>query len=117
MLLPQRQQKPLFRTITWISILLCSSILSFYIGIWAGIQASSKLDSKTKLSAPPIEIDDEDMQRRVEALAKQKVKAQLDTLSKQITPPENAPPQMEKASAKNNNNAPSHCIASSHPSS
>ena len=105
--------QPLFRTVTWILIVLSSSFLSFYIGIWAGIQASPKLDGKTKLSAPPIEIDDEDMQRRVEALAKQRVKAQLDTLCKQITPPANTPPQMEKASVKNNNNGASNLFTKS----
>ena len=36
----QRRSQLLFRTTTWILIVVCTSVLSFYIGVWTGIHAS-----------------------------------------------------------------------------
>ena len=89
---------PLFRTVTWILIVLCTSFLSFYVGVWTGIQATASSSSSvsegtgsaantrgTKLLSPSnLNLSDEEIERRVEMLAKQKVKAQLDDLCKKL---------------------------------
>ena len=36
----QRRSQLLFRTTSWILIVVCTSVLSFYIGVWTGIHAS-----------------------------------------------------------------------------
>ena len=45
--------KPLFRTLTWISIVLFSSFLSFYVGVWTGIQVASSSGDGGRLSHSP----------------------------------------------------------------
>jgi len=78
--------QPLFRTVTWILIVLCSSFLSFYGGVWTGLQASSSSTNNSNIGAPTSfnNINDHEIQRRVEKLAEQKVNEQLDTLCKQL---------------------------------
>ena len=76
---------PLFRTFTWIFIVLCASFLSFYLGVWTGIQASSSSGGKTNNLYAPNCLDDKDVQRRVEALAKEKVSSQLEDLCDQLS--------------------------------
>lgn len=52
----QRRSQLLFRTTTWILIVVCTSVLSFYIGVWTGIHASgnkSEMDEvKVNASCP-----------------------------------------------------------------
>ena len=110
MLLPQRQQKPLFRTITWISIVLCSSFLAFYGGIWVGHQVAHQV--VTDSSAPcarclpctqtNVENEKDIIKRRVEVLANQRIKSQLKDICKDVVvppppakpiPPPPAPPK------------------------
>ena len=79
---------PLFRTITWILIVLCASFLSFYLGVWTGIQAASGVEGPKAKGGGEVRklnnLSDEELQRKVEALAKQKVKAELKDLCKQL---------------------------------
>ena len=95
---------PLFRTVTWILIVLCSSFFSFYVGIWTAIQASNcNPTAAGNTSGKPTVVDvedrklinnnsplnclsDEELHRKVDALAKQKVKAQLEDLCKKLEP-------------------------------
>jgi len=62
--------QPLFRTVTWILIVLCSSFLSFYGGVWTGLQASSSSTNNSNIGAPTSfnNINDHEIQRRVEKL-------------------------------------------------
>ncbi|KAL7543831.1 hypothetical protein ACHAWF_007465, partial [Thalassiosira exigua] len=91
--------KPLFGTVTWMMIVFCSSFAAFYLGVWTGMAASSGFDGKDgkrKLASPlggVSELPDEELQRKVEALAKQKVKAQLKRLCGALTSTNPAPPQ------------------------
>lgn len=82
----------LFRTVTWVLIVLCSSFLSFYCGVWTGIQATyvDGHDGKNGLAAilseasggggcssaclSEVAKEDGELQRRVEVLAQKKVK-------------------------------------------
>ncbi|KAL7539259.1 hypothetical protein ACHAXR_010753 [Thalassiosira sp. AJA248-18] len=74
---------PLFRTVTWILIVLCTSFLAFYLGVWTGIQAAPGPEGgERKLNAS--NLSDAELQRKVETLAKQKVKAQLEELCKKL---------------------------------
>mmetsp|Transcript_40233 Transcript_40233/g.85673 ORF Transcript_40233/g.85673 Transcript_40233/m.85673 type:complete len:648 (-) Transcript_40233:46-1989(-) len=75
---------PLFRTLTWVLIVLCASFLSFYLGVWTGIHAASGLGGERKLNNVTKNLSDGELQRKVEALAKQKVKAQLEDLCKKM---------------------------------
>ena len=77
---------PLFRTITWILIVLATTFLAFYIGLWTGIRAAAGSDGGERINTPHLS-EDEELHRKVEALAKQKVKAQLDDLCKKLQPP------------------------------
>lgn len=91
----------LFRTITWISILLCSSILSFYIGVWLGSQATGNdRDDRKERSevtphphAPILLVDE--LQQKVDALVSHMLSSQLNELCKyhpsilpQVPPPD-----------------------------
>lgn len=69
---------PLFGTITWILIVCCTSFLAFYLGIWTGLRATSgsTYDGERKLNNVSNLVDGE-LERKVEALAKQKFEAQL----------------------------------------
>ncbi|KAK1739799.1 nucleotide-diphospho-sugar transferase [Skeletonema marinoi] len=72
----------LFKTTTWILIVICASCSSFYIGAFAGIAASSGQNNNNtaadhKLNANNNnnnQIDDKELQRRAEELADQKLK-------------------------------------------
>jgi len=81
----RRSTTPVFRTITWISIVLCTSFLSFYIGIWIGIQTTSSSSSEDSVvHAPTFNnlYSDGDVQQKAEILAKHMVSSQLDDLCK-----------------------------------
>jgi len=94
----------LFGTVTWILILFSTSFLTFSIGVWVGIQAASgssaSAEKERKLSepgaaAPPPSVDpltDAELQRKIEALAKQKVKANLQDLCTKLPSSANNPP-------------------------
>ena len=71
--------------------------MAFYIGVWTGINAASPTpegaEAQTLRSAPPcpknnnnldLLSDNAELQRKVEALAKQKVKAQLEDLCSKL---------------------------------
>ena len=81
----RRSTTPLFRTITWISIVLCTSFLSFYIGIWIGMQTvvSSGSDDRV-VHAPTFNnlYSDGDVQQKAEVIAKHMISSQLDDLCK-----------------------------------
>ena len=102
--LPRRQSRslrssqypPLFRTITWMLIVLTSSFLSFYVGLWTGIQAKAGGEGpggkdEAVLNAPNFA----ELQRKAEELAKQIVTSQLTDLCKKLSssiPKEEPPP-------------------------
>ena len=83
---------PLFRTVTWILIVLSSSFLTFYLGVLTGIHAASSLgpnveenETRRRTSqAKDQTLGDGGLQRKVDALAEQKVKAQLNDLCKKL---------------------------------
>ncbi|KAL9188758.1 hypothetical protein ACHAXT_007136 [Thalassiosira profunda] len=66
-----------FRTITWISLLLSSSALAFYAGVWTGLQAAKDDGAPTILS-------DAEVQRRVEVQVNQKLREQREELCKTL---------------------------------
>lgn len=68
----KKRPEAVFNTTIWILIVLCASFSSFYLGVYAGITASSSSD-KTTCNKVTIE-DDKELQRKVEALADQKMK-------------------------------------------
>ncbi len=78
---------PLFRTITWILIVLNSSFLSFYVGVWTGIHAAAggggggvarNNDGTVVTNAPNLA----ELQRQAEELANHIVASQLPDLCK-----------------------------------
>lgn len=74
----KKRSEAVFKTTTWILIVLCASFSSFYLGVYAGITASSSSgsgqDHKTTLCNKITIEDDKELQRKVEALADQKMK-------------------------------------------
>ncbi|KAL9188823.1 hypothetical protein ACHAXT_007201 [Thalassiosira profunda] len=105
---------PLFRTVTWILIVLCSSFLTFYLGIWAGLQAAKAGGATAAASTaecpqckcapcpPPAEakekpctsnVTPEELQRKVEERAKQKIDGELEDLCKKLPQSAAASPQ------------------------
>ena len=62
----------LFKTTTWILIVICASCSSFYIGAFAGIAASG--GHKFKENNNTNQIDDKELQRRVNELVDEKIK-------------------------------------------
>mmetsp|Transcript_20280 Transcript_20280/g.41434 ORF Transcript_20280/g.41434 Transcript_20280/m.41434 type:complete len:652 (-) Transcript_20280:1308-3263(-) len=82
----------LFKTLTWVLILLCSSFSSFYFGVWTGIQAASLEDESrgfgatlsgqsdgvcTKACLKEVANENGELQRKVEELAEKKVREEL----------------------------------------
>ena len=66
----------MFRTFTWISIVLASSFLSFYIGVWVGIQATGGKNVVADLITVPCTAE---VQRKAEEIAaKPMIETQLD---------------------------------------
>ena len=71
----------MFRTFTWISIILATSFLSFYVGVWVGIQVTGDKNLVTNLITVPCTAD---VQRKVEeTAAKQMFDSQLDERCKE----------------------------------
>lgn len=74
----------LFKTLTWVLIVLCSSFSSFYFGVWTGIQAASLEDESrgfgaslsgcTKACLKEVANENGELQREVEELAEKKVR-------------------------------------------
>mmetsp|Transcript_34868 Transcript_34868/g.73542 ORF Transcript_34868/g.73542 Transcript_34868/m.73542 type:complete len:617 (+) Transcript_34868:69-1919(+) len=84
---------PLFRTITWILIVCCASFLSFYLGIWTGLQAASNSGGGEKKMSNLSNLSEAELNKKVDALVKQKLKVQLEELCKKLpsAPPLDAP--------------------------
>ncbi|KAL3777868.1 hypothetical protein ACHAW5_003394 [Stephanodiscus triporus] len=92
----------LFRTITWILILLTSSFVSFYVGVWTGIGIRSSGSGegpggKDGTVSSPQNLAE--LHRKAEELAKQIVASQLDDLCKKVSP---ASPKEEPHTSPNN---------------
>ena len=74
--------RPLFRMVTSILVALCISFSSFYVGVITGIRAAP-CDCQEQSWTP--NLSDKALQRKVEELARQKVKSQFVELCEQIS--------------------------------
>ena len=77
----------MFRSTTWILIVICSSVLTFYAGVWTGVHASGSkqpgTDDEIKVNVPCL--SGEDFRRLVVEHAKLMVQSQYYDLCKNIT--------------------------------
>ncbi|KAL3790467.1 hypothetical protein ACHAW5_010790 [Stephanodiscus triporus] len=92
----------LFRTITWILIVLTSSFISFDIGVWTGIviRSSGSGEGPAGKDGPVSSPQNlAESHRKAEELAKQIVASQLDELCKKVSP---AIPKEEPQTSPNN---------------
>ena len=75
---------PLFCTITWIFIVLCTSVIAFYIGVWTVIQVRTDPGADTSERKTTADLPgDSELERKAEALAQHKIEVQLEKLCKQ----------------------------------
>ena len=83
-------RRRLFQSTTWMLIVLCTSVLSFYVGVWTGVHASGSKTSMDEVKVNVPCLPGEEFRLLVEEDARRMVQTQLDDLCKNMTSSANA---------------------------